>query len=180
MNASDSFDLFHGKLIEGLVRHAPVRTKKFLKGRLDELWITSGLKRSMKRQQSLYCTTLKKDCTQESVTKYKNYRNTLTKIKRYSKKEYYKDKCIEFKSNTHKLWKLVNQAIKKTKDKGCIIDCIKSGKILEYKGDAIAETLATYFANMGKKFAEKIGHQVHLSKTISAKSFLARTVCLCI
>ena len=156
LNATDSFDLFHGKLIESLECHAPVRTKKILKGRIDEPWLTSGLKRSMKRQQCLYRVTLKKDCSLESLSKYKNYRNTLTKIKRHCKKEYYKDKCIEFKSNTRKLWKLVNQAIKKTKDKSGIIDCIKSGNILEYKGEVIAETLASYFANVGKNFAEKI------------------------
>ena len=157
LKVDDSFNYLHNKLTESLNRHAPVRTKTILKGKLDEPWIHSGLKKCMKKQHSLYRLTLKNDCTIEQVKKYKNYLNTLTKLKRVCKKNYYKDKCYEFKSNTHKLWRLVNTAIKKTNDKTCIIECIKSGQVMMYKGEAIAESLAMYFATVGKQFANKIG-----------------------
>ena len=113
MTANESFDYFHNKLTNSLDKHAPVRTKTFLKGRLDEPWVTNGLKHSMKKQQRLYRATLKGGNTLETVEKYKNYRNVLTKIKRHCKTEFFRLKCTEFKSNTRKLWKLVNTAIKK-------------------------------------------------------------------
>ena len=65
----------------------------------------------------------------------------------------------------------MNTAIKKNEDKTSVIDCIQSGKILEYKGEIIAETLVNYFANVGKEFAEKINTGwVRLIRTLFIQS----------
>ena len=47
--------------------------------------------------------------------KYKQYRNSLKKVLRIAKEQYYRDKCVEYKRNTSKLWKLVNTIISKNK-----------------------------------------------------------------
>ena len=134
-----------------------VRTKTILKGKIDEPRISAWPKRcSIARQQKLYKVTLNGNCNDNDILKYKQYRNCLTKLKQYSKKNYYKNKCVEFNCYTRKLWKLINIALKKTSNKTSIIECIQTDKINEYKVDTIAETIAKYFANVGKEFASKI------------------------
>ena len=156
LTTDEAFHDFHDKITTSLNRHAPIRTKTILKGKLDEPWVTTSLKRSMSKQQFLYKKTLDKSCNETDRNKYKQYRNCLTKIKRFCKKDYYKNKCIEFKSNTRKLWKLINFTLKKTNNKTCIIDYIQTNKINEYKGELIAESMAKYFAGVGKDFANNI------------------------
>ena len=90
------------------------------------------------------------------VPKYVEYKKVLAKTKRHCKTTYYKIKCVEFKNSTKKLWSLINVAIKKTADKTCIIDCIKSGNLTKFKGIAIAEEFAKYFSTVGEKYADRI------------------------
>ena len=55
-----------------------------------------------------------------------------------------------------KLWQLINKVSGKSNDKSCSIDCLSVNGIREYSGTQIANTLAKYFANVGKNFADKI------------------------
>ena len=84
------------------------------------------------------------------------YRKNLNKIKRFSKNNYYWEKCMEYRNNTSKLWKLINNKIKKSNDKSGITDCIKDGKLELTDGTKIADNFAKYFATVGGKFANNI------------------------
>ena len=143
-------------ITSSLDKHAPVKTKTILKGKIDEPWISQSLKRSITKQQTLYRKTLKPSCKDTDRTKYLNYRQILTKLKRSCKKNYYSQKCLDFKSDSKKLWRLINKAMKKNSDKTSIIDCIRTNKIMEYRGSVIRETFAKYFATVGKNFANAI------------------------
>ena len=46
--------------------------------------------------------------------------------------EYYRNKCIECKTNTKKLWNVINTIIGKTNKKSHTIDSIKVDNILKY------------------------------------------------
>ena len=140
LSTDNSFNYFHDVITSSLDKHAP----------------SQSLKRSIKKQQTLYRKTLKSSCSDIDRTKYLNYRKILTKLKRSCKKDYYSKKCLDFKSDSKKLWRLINKAMKKTSDKTSIIDCIKTNKIMEYRGSVIRETFAEYFANVGKNFANSI------------------------
>ena len=89
-----------------------------------EPWITKGISNSMKHCTHLYKKSLKKDVSTESEIRYKNYRNCLTKIKRKAKTDYYINRCYALKSNTKKLWQLINNIIRKSNDKTSIIEYI--------------------------------------------------------
>ena len=156
MNVNQSFEYFHTILHERLNEHAPLKTIAIRSKKRDEPWLTTSLKRSIQKQQNLYKKTLSHCCENSLRIKYQNYKRTLSKLKRFCKHDYYRNKCIEFKSNTKKLWALINTAIRKNNDKSCVIDCIQSGKLTHYKGNVIAEEFAKYFSTVGREFANRI------------------------
>ena len=69
---------------------------------------------------------------------------------------YYKDKCLEYKSNTKKLWGIINHVKGKLNDKTCIIDCIKVDNIDIYNPTKIVNTFGHHYATVGKNYAEAI------------------------
>ena len=73
-----------------------------------------------------------------ALTKYKVYRNLLTKLKRISKINYFKDKCEEYQTNIKNLWQIMNTCIGKCNDKTNIIDYIRVGNIDIYDSHKIA------------------------------------------
>ena len=75
-----------------------------------EPWLTKGLMTSCKKSRELYKKTLDlKTNNSLNVIKYKQYSNTLTRLKRYAKVTYYQSKCTEFRNNTKNLWKIINK-----------------------------------------------------------------------
>ena len=104
----------------------------------------------MKTQLSL------SDCTISSVLKYKEYRNLLNRLKCKCKVTFYKDKCIEFKNNSRKLWQLINTCIGKTNDKTNLINYIKVRNIDIYDSKQIADEIGNYFSSIGSTYAKKI------------------------
>ena len=70
--------------------------------------------------------------------------------------KYYNAKCIEYKSNTKKLWGVINDVKGKLSDKTCIVDCIKVDNIDVYNPIKIANTFGQHYANVGKNYADAI------------------------
>ena len=69
---------------------------------------------------------------------------------------YYNTKCNEYKTNTKKLWQVINQTIGKTKHKGSITPFISVEGIKTYDLKKIANTFGLFCANLGKDLANKI------------------------
>ena len=88
---------------------------------LREQWMTPGLMKCTMKQRKLYKKTLN-NSSEKDHEKYKEYRNYLKQILRKTKQEYYKEKCVEFKRNTRKLWNMVNTIISKHNDKSNSIE----------------------------------------------------------
>ena len=84
------------------------------------------------------------------------YKRTLKWTLVAAKREFHQDKCQEFQQNTKKLWQLINKVSGRMNDKSSSIDCLSVNGIKEYTGEQIANTLAKYFANVGRTFAAKI------------------------
>ena len=55
-----------------------------------------------------------------------------------------------------KLWDVVNQTIGKTNDKTCILDKLRIGNIIIESPCKISDGLASFFANVGPKYANLI------------------------
>ena len=121
-----------------------------------EPWITASLKQSIDKSKRLYYKTLK-NCENEALREhYLAYKCTLKKTLATAKRGFHQDKCLEFQRNTKKLWQLINKVSGKMTDKSSSIDCLSVNGIKEYNGEQISNTLAKYFANVGKTFANKV------------------------
>ena len=121
-----------------------------------EPWITSSLKRSIDKSKRLYQKTLKNVDNDALREHYLAYKQTLKRTLVTAKRGFHQEKCLEFQQNTKKLWQLINKVSGRTNDKSSSIDCLSVNGIKEYSGEQIANTLAKYFANVGKTFANKI------------------------
>ena len=77
LDADSAFCSFHTHLVETIDNVIPEKTKTVSYNKIiRDAWLTNGLRKCMKKQQVLYQQTLK-DGNDNSVAKYKTYRNTL-------------------------------------------------------------------------------------------------------
>ena len=155
LNVNEAFNKLHEKLTEVIDEYAPEKVHTVKYKRPYDPWLSLGIRKCMKKQKLLYRVSLKSK-TESDHLKYKQYQQCLSRLKRHSRITYYKQKCIDFKNNSKKLWKLINIATGKLNDKSGIIECIMSDKLPLYKSTAIANEMATYFSSVGEKFANKI------------------------
>ena len=85
-------------------------------------WMTT-LKESP-RKQELHKKTLHTNSSESNSKTYRKHRNVYNRLKRQSLKNYYERQTLNFKNNTKELWRLINKAICKHKNKGSIIPLI--------------------------------------------------------
>ena len=121
-----------------------------------EPWVSAGIMNCIRRSKKLYATSIRRNATEKNCIVYKEYSKLLTKLKRSAKKLYYESKCEEYKSNTKKLWKVINEICSKNNDKTSAIDYLKIDNLHEYNADKICNHFGKYFSEVGKAFAKKI------------------------
>ena len=172
-NVNESFNEFHDVLCNTIDMHSPLKLKtvniaKFWR----ELWISKGLQKCIGKQKLLYQYSIKKDAPQSVITKYRNYRNTLVKIKRAACKAYYTSKCVEFKRNAKKLWQLINNISGIVNNKTKLVECLSINKIDHYDANSITNEFGKHFSTVGKKFAEAIPTPVKPSMSFIEKIIL--------
>ena len=157
LDADNAFSSFHKHLVETIESEIPEKTKTLSYKRvIRDPWLTVGLQKCMKKQQSLYGDTL--TSKEKTVTaKYRWYRDALKKLIRHCKSQYYLNKCIEFKRNSRKLWGLINRVISKGNLKSDSIDKIKVGSSYRTDAKSITTAFCDHFASVGKCYANKIG-----------------------
>ena len=148
---------FHSTLCEKIDRFCPERTRKVNYSKLrHEPWLTTGIMKSITRSKKLYKNTLIVNVKEQKVDKYRNYNKQLQKIKRASKKLYYQTKCVEFRSNTRKLWKTINKLCNTQNDKSNVVSMLKIKDKRCGNSQLIANEFGNYFANVGERYAKKI------------------------
>ena len=124
-SVDENFNLLHDQLLDCINEVCPEKIITIPAKRvIREPWISKGLIKCSSKQLLLYRAFLHDKYTL-TETKYLNYRNTLKKVKRRCKIDYYHNKCSEFRQNTKKLWKIINQVKGKCQDKSTIITCLK-------------------------------------------------------
>ena len=117
--------------------------------------MTPGLMKCTMKQRKLYKKTLN-NSSEKDHEKYKEYRNCLKQLLRKTKQEYYKEKCVEFKRNTRKLWNMVNTIISKHNDKSNSTEYLKVGNVEIYNAKEIANQFGKYFSTVGEDYANKV------------------------
>ena len=157
----DSIDIalnkLHEKIISIVDSVAPLETyvphKKMYH---KEPWLPSSILRNIKYQKKLYIKSLSTSATEADLLKYKNYRNTLTKLKRYCKCKYYQDKCLEFNQNTKALWGLLNKITGKLNDKTSIVEYLEVNGVRLFSANEIASAFNNHFSSVRKRYANAI------------------------
>ena len=74
--------------------------------------------------------------------------------------KYYQDKSAEYRTNTKKLWELMNGIINKTKHKGCSISHITVDGVKIYSKKIIADEFAKFYVKLKELLAEKINQSM--------------------
>ena len=155
LDCDSSFHAFHQIMITSLDNHAPVKESHARSKRNHLPWITKGIKRSISKQKLLYKISLETNNIL-GVEKYKNYRNSLAKLKRASKTLYYYSKCEKHKNNMKQLWQIINKISGKTTNKMNIVSCLTVEGIKTQEAKLICQTFAEKFSSVGKTYANKI------------------------
>ena len=170
LTVNDDYDTFIMELNSILDKIAPIHTIKISKKKmLLNKWMTNGLRKSSDKCRKLYKETLKNGVNNDVVKKYREYRNTLTRLKRASKKQYYASKCKEHSTNLKKLWQIINQVTRKANNKTEIIDIIKVDNIEYSNPNKIANLFGSYFSTIGSKLAGKINRPDKTAKEYLSK-----------
>ena len=122
-----------------------------------EPWMTKGLMTSSKKSKELYTKMLHATKDGElPKQQYKEYNRTLKRLKRLAKTKYFHDKCNEFRNDTSKLWRVINNITGKMNNKSNIIDHIRIENVRCYNSQLIANEFGKFFSSIGKTYAEKI------------------------
>ena len=94
--------------------------------------------------------------TETEKKSYKDFRNIYNRTKRAMMKKYYSDKSSEYRTNTKKLWELMNSVIGKNKNKGCSISHLTVEGVKIFNNKMIVEEFAKFYSNLGESLASKI------------------------
>ena len=117
-------------------------------------WLTEGLKKSIKKKNSLYIRT-KRSPTSENNQLYKTYKTNLNKLLRIEERKYYADLLESNKSNLKKLWIIIKDVINKKKS-STIPKSFRIGNDIVTDRKRISEKFNKFFTNIGKDLAKKI------------------------
>ena len=84
------------------------------------------------------------------------YRNLYNKTKRNMKITYYTNRLKENMKNIKKMWRIINEILKKQKNKGSIITHININGIKTYDTQKIANKFGKFYSTIGPNLANKI------------------------
>ena len=146
--------------IHGIINnhHAPEHANYLKPKSINKPWISKNLANSIRKCKTLYKNSL---IDPRKASTCRDYNNTLKKAKRAAKVTHYKNLCSEFRTNSKKLWALINKQIKKTSHKKDIIAKIRLDQMEYTNGSEICNAFGRHFSTIGKKFAQKIKNSKH-------------------
>ena len=108
------------------------------------------------KKNNLYLAFLKRRSLL-TESRYKNYKNKLTKILRIEKKNYYRQKLEECKANTSETWKILNTIIGKRKSEAKYSnEFIVDNDRVTLDNEEIANHFNNFFVNIGTILSNSI------------------------
>lgn len=135
-------------------------------------WITKGIIKCIRKRDKLN-KTLRKNPRNLRLRNYFNkYRNKLNEIINNIKGKYYEKLLVNAQNDCKKVWNVLNSAMGKRKKSTIIHNIIHDNVSLHSTTSAkqIADIFNEYFANVGKKMAEKIVSEERFTQNSEAKS----------
>ena len=156
-SVNGALDHFMLVLNHGMDLHLPIKTITVSnRNVIRERWLTKSILRSNRKSQKLYMKWKQTDSLSDGI-KYRNYRNTLNRLKRRAKIDYYNQYFVENFGNAKKSWKLLNSIIGRTSDKSSLPSYVEinSEKVFDLR--KMSNEFNQYFGNLGKNYYKKIG-----------------------
>ena len=112
------FSSSYNKLNKIVNKHAPFKTmSKRRKKKLFKPWITKSIRTSIRIKNRLYMSG--------DHAQYKNYRNTISKLTRISKKQCYSQFFSNNLKKVEKTWEGINTLLNRRKKTSMKISCLK-------------------------------------------------------
>ena len=156
LNVCDAYDFLVKTIYQKLDNVAPFKVLSVpSKQVFTEPLLTVKLLKLNRKCKKLYKRSL--SCSDRDVNIYKQYRNTLQRLKKSEKLQYYKKLFEKVKSNSKNMWSCMNSLIKKQNDKTCI-KMLYDKETSSYTTDTnvISERLNCHFTEIGKKVQGEI------------------------
>lgn len=135
-----------------------VSQKKINNSKKLKPWITQGLINSIKERDKLKRLLLNNPNNHDIQGRYKIFRNTVTKLIKKTKIDYYKQKFTEAKNNVKEVWNLIKDATNEKKvNKSENIKNIRTDndKVVTDNRE-ICNNFNNYYAEIGHKMAQDI------------------------
>ena len=119
-----------------------------------KLWLTHGLKKSIKTKNKLYVKSIKTP-TLHNIKIYKEYRNKLNSLLRKAERLHYDQLFVKNKNNLKKSWAIIKQVINKRKNQ-IVFSKFKINNNIVTDEKIIANNFNKYFVNLGPSLAKNI------------------------
>lgn len=128
-----------------------------IKSNKNNSWITSALLNSINTKNKLYRETVKHPNDINLIMKYKNYRNKLTNLIKYTKSRYYASQINKNRTSSGGMWQCVRSICGESGGRTNVICELKTkdGRQILNKVD-IANEFNTYYTTLGEKMAADI------------------------
>ena len=145
----------------------------------DKDWITEGIKRSIKHRNNLFHIQL--NCkSKENISKWKKYRNTLTKIIKDTQTKYYQNLIHQHSNSSIGLWKIFGNILSKKKNRNHKINEIKIDNKSIRDPKLITNRFNDFFCDIGPNLAKKFNnlkdsnHNIYLGTPASQSMYLRK------
>jgi len=159
LNSDDvnvAYENFIGTFSKYLNQHCPLKAKIIQTESLKKKpWFTAGLKNACKKKNQLYNTFLSQR-TDQTLKRYKVYKNKLTSILRGAEKTYYNDLLNDEQTDIKKTWKILNTIIQRCKDSHSDHAKFKINREEVTDKKRIADGFNNFFVNIGPELANNI------------------------
>lgn len=140
------------KYIEKCTKHITYKNNKTKK---IKPWITVGIINSIRYRDNLK-KRLIKNHSHELSAQYKNYRNTLNKLLKQTKNDYYRNQLKDAQKNYKKVWRIINEASNCDMRKNENYNIIDSNNQLLQTDKEKADCFNEFFVNIGNKMVNEI------------------------
>jgi len=154
LDVDESYNLFHNDFLDVYNACFPIKHVRKKHKYVDKPWITTGILKSIKKKHHLFKQSfIKKDAN--AISKYKKYKNKLTKVIKLSQHQYYLDRFENCKNNIQQTWREIKNIIYDGRNFSSINEININGNLTETSAN-ITKAFNEYFVNIGPNLAKNI------------------------
>ena len=157
-DAEMSFNIFY-KTLRDLICKYTVNIPLNVSSRYKKIkpWITIGIVKSIRTRDKLAIQVKREPLNGELHSKYRTYRNMLTRIIRNTKILYYSEKFSNNRNNPRKFWQTINEATDSQPNKiSTVTEIVNRNNVTIVNKKSVANEFNAHFTNIGSDIVAKI------------------------